>query len=411
MKDKISYKVLLHEKQYLKVIAANIVSRFGDSVDAIAFGWLVYTLTGSKEWLVVILAINQIPTILFQPFTGALMNKLNKKRLLVFCDISRGLIVFLIGLLFILHCINPWSLMLLSFLNFTIGSVRMPCGLSIIPKILKKEHYGFAMSTNQSMSRISELIGLGSSGLLIALCGAGGAVLIDGCSFILSGAILILLKVPGDDEQTKNSYFTELKEGFAYFRQNDVIICITVLCFFISMADVPWENLKSAFIKESLHLSVNALSVGSICMSIGLFAGMFAYPYITKKIKNKTVFILSGIIIGILFFFLVLSSGISFVPARLCAYGLTSFLYGTTSAAIDLALVVSLTCTVEPEFMGRAGGIFNAFASASSPVCAFILALAVPVFSINVIYLATGGITLLIFLTAQMCKAVQKIDI
>ena len=411
MKNKESYKAILQEKQYLKIICANIVSRFGDAVDSIAFGWLVYQLTGSKEWLVVILALNQVPAILFQPFAGALMNKLNKKRLLVLCDLGRGSLVLSIGLLYLLHSINPWLLMLLSILNFTIGSVRTPCALAIVPKILKKENYSFAMSLNQSASRISELIGFGSSGLLIAVLGAGGAVLIDGFSFIASGAVLLLLRVPEDGSVTENSYRTELKEGFAYFRKSPILICITTLCFFISMADVPWENLKSAYIQESLRMSVNALSVGSICMSVGLFAGMFVYPYISKIIRNKMIFISSGLIIGALYYFLVLSAMLPGTTAKLIVYGGTSLLYGITSAVIDLALVVSMMSSVEPEYMGRAGGIFNAFASASTPMGAFVLALAAPFFSVVQIYAVTGLAVILVFVGVMLLKPIRKIDL
>lgn len=411
MKSDSSYQAILKEKQYLKIIAANIISRFGDAVDAIAFGWLVYQLTGSKEWLVVILAVNQIPSVVFQPFAGALMNKLNKKRLLVLCDISRGLLVLAIGVLFLCHMLNPWLLLVLSFLNFTVGAVRMPCGLAIIPKVLKKENYSFAMSMNQSASKISELVGLGLSGAIIALLGAGGAVTIDAISFILSGAVLLLLQIPNDNEITKNNYITELKEGFAYFRKNDIVVCITILCFLISMAEVPWDNLKAAYIQETLRLSVNALSVGSICMSVGLFVGMFAYPYITKRVKNKTIFILSGAMIGVIYFLLVLSSGFPLVAAKLCSYGATSFVYGITSAMIDLALIVSLTSNVEPEFMGRAGGIFNALASSSTPVGAFVLALVTPFLPIPIIYIITGIIAVSVFAFSFFCRPVKKMSV
>lgn len=409
--NKSSYKAILQEKQYLKVISANIVSRFGDAVDSIAFGWLVYQLTGSKEWLVVILAVNQIPAIVFQPFAGAMMNKLNKKRLLVFCDICRGMIVLSIGFLYFFQNINPWVLMLLSFLNFTVGSIRIPCALSIVPKILKKENFSFAMSLNQSVSRISELIGLGSSGLLIALLGAGGAVLIDGFSFIGSAAILLLLKVPEDGETTKNSYLRELKEGFSYFRKSQILICITVICFFISLADVSWENLKSAYIQESLRLSVDALSVGSICMSVGLFIGMFLYPYVSKMIKNKKILIFSGLLIGLLYFSLVFSSIAPGVTTKLALYGGTSLLYGISSSAIDLAIGVSMMSNVEPEYMGRAGGIFNALASAATPMGAFILALAAPFLPVVSIYTAAGIIITLLFVGLNLYKPFRRISL
>ena len=55
MKADFYTRIIKTEKKFRYVIAANIVSRFGDSIDAIAYSWMVYTLTGSKAWLAVIL--------------------------------------------------------------------------------------------------------------------------------------------------------------------------------------------------------------------------------------------------------------------------------------------------------------------------------------------------------------------
>ena len=65
--QKISYRDVFKQKEYLKVIIANLISRFGDSLDAIAFTWLVYAITGSASWSASIFAMNQLPSILVQP--------------------------------------------------------------------------------------------------------------------------------------------------------------------------------------------------------------------------------------------------------------------------------------------------------------------------------------------------------
>lgn len=46
-----NYSVLLSEKQFLKLILANVVSRFGDSLDVIAYTWIMYEVTGSESLL------------------------------------------------------------------------------------------------------------------------------------------------------------------------------------------------------------------------------------------------------------------------------------------------------------------------------------------------------------------------
>lgn len=75
-----SYKDLFTEKQFLKSVIANTFGRLGDSIDSIAYSWMVYQITGSKTWLDIIWGVNTLPSILFQPFAGALIENLNQKR-------------------------------------------------------------------------------------------------------------------------------------------------------------------------------------------------------------------------------------------------------------------------------------------------------------------------------------------
>ncbi|WP_044914901.1 hypothetical protein [Butyrivibrio sp. WCE2006] len=65
---KITYKDILKIPNCRKLISSNLINRFGDSVDAIAFTWLVYQITGSATWSALIFGLNQLPGIFVQPF-------------------------------------------------------------------------------------------------------------------------------------------------------------------------------------------------------------------------------------------------------------------------------------------------------------------------------------------------------
>ena len=74
------YRDILRQKEFLKIILAGLVNRFGDSIDAIAFTWLVYAITGNAGWSALVFAVNQLPSVLVQPFAGALVEGMEKKR-------------------------------------------------------------------------------------------------------------------------------------------------------------------------------------------------------------------------------------------------------------------------------------------------------------------------------------------
>ena len=99
--EKRNYRALLSQKQYLKMLAADLISRFGDSLDAIAYSWIMYEITGSESLMAFIIGLNYIPTILLQPITGALIDRINKRMMMVITDLLRFGVVILFVVLYV----------------------------------------------------------------------------------------------------------------------------------------------------------------------------------------------------------------------------------------------------------------------------------------------------------------------
>lgn len=81
-----SYLKLKEYPDYLKNLSAGIINKIGDNFDMLAISWLIYELTGSKFWFAINFTINAIPNLIIQPFIGAYIEKVSKKRIMVFAD-------------------------------------------------------------------------------------------------------------------------------------------------------------------------------------------------------------------------------------------------------------------------------------------------------------------------------------
>ena len=415
MKADFYTRIIKTEKKFRYVIAANIVSRFGDSIDAIAYSWMVYTLTGSKAWLAVILGINMIPTVLFQPLGGALTEYFNKKKVIVICDFLRGFVVFLTGLFMLLGVLRPWHLIVLTFINSTIEALRIPNGMALLPLILSKDNYKAAMSLNQGASRTAELVGMGCAGLIIGSLGIGGALFIDAVTFIMSGIFFLFIKVTADNASVYHleldSYFASLKEGFHYFRSNDLAIMICFLCIILNLCTLPIENLQAAYISEYLKLDVFAMWVGSTAVTIGMITGALLLPVIGQKISDKWILLNGGVLIGLLYFAYVLVGFVSWDIGRYITYFAAAFIFGFVNSLFGVTMQVLLMTRVPEEMLGRISSIFNALACSSVPVGSFLLAGLSVALSIVQIYLLTGLFTILAFLLIGRLKGIKEIDV
>lgn len=181
--EKIGYRQILTQKEYCKLIAANIINRFGDSIDAIAFTWLVYQVTGSASWSAIIYALNMLPTILLQPFAGAAVEYRNKKKLMILSDIIRGLVVVVLAVSYLTGVVNPWVMAAFTLTISTVEAFCVPASTAVIPKILEKKYYEFGTSLNSVASTVMQLAGTAVAGVIIGFWGIGTAIFIDAVTF------------------------------------------------------------------------------------------------------------------------------------------------------------------------------------------------------------------------------------
>ena len=401
-------EIIKHEKNFRYMILANLISRFGDSVDAIAYSWMVYQLTGSTAWLSVILGVNMVPTVLFQPFSGALTEYFRKKRVIVICDIARGAVVFLTGLCMLFGVLKPWHLLVLTFLNSSIEALRIPNGLAILPQILKKENYKAAISMDQGVRRASELVGMGCAGIIIGSIGIGGALFVDAVTFLASGLLLLLLKVNEENNEKQRfrmkGYADSLKEGFTYFKTSRLAMMVCAICVAQNLCTLPIENLQAAYISEYLRLDVFAMSVGGTAITVGMIAGALLFPVITRRISEKQVLIWGGILIGLLYFVYLLIGTIPSDEGKYLGLFLAAFAFGVVNSVIGVMVQVIFVSRIPADFVGRISGIFNALACASLPVGSFLLAGLSAVFAIRELYLLTGILSIGLFLIINRPK-------
>lgn len=390
------------------MILANLISRFGDSVDAIAYSWMVYQLTGSTAWLSVILGVNMVPTVLFQPLGGALTEYFRKKRVIVLCDIARGAVVFLTGACMLLGILRPWHLLILTFANSTIEALRIPNGLAILPHILKKENYKAAISMDQGVRRTSELIGMGCAGIIIGGIGIGGALFVDAVTFLASGLLLSFLKVNEEKEEAHRfqmkGYLGTLREGFTYFKTSRLAMTVCAVCVAQNLCTLPIENLQAAYISEYLRLDVFAMSVGGTAMTIGMISGALLLPALSQRISERQILIWGGVLIGLLYFVYLLIGGIPSDEGKYAGYFIAAFVFGTVNSVIGVTVQVIFVSRVPEDFVGRISGIFNALACASLPTGSFLLAGVSAVFAVRELYLLTGILSIALFLLMNRTK-------
>ena len=186
---KTDYRKLLSETDYRRLLISTAVNRFGDSLDAVAFAWLVYKITQNGAWSAIVFGLNILPNVIVSPFAGAVVERLNKKNVIVFTHILRAMLLTSVLAVFVSGHVNGWVMAAFTIAVSTIESFNMPASTSFIPMIVKNEDLTKAMSLNSMVSGAVTMLGTGLAGIIIAKVSLSFVMIVDIVTFVISAFI------------------------------------------------------------------------------------------------------------------------------------------------------------------------------------------------------------------------------
>ncbi len=271
-------KAVLHSfkyRNYRLFFAGQTVSLIGTWMQSIAISWLVYHLTNSAFLLGLVGFFSQIPSFILTPFTGVLVDRWNRHRILVVTQTLSMIQAFILAFLTLTGTINVLAIVLLSLSLGLINAFDMPARQAfVIEMVEKKEDLPNAIALNSSMVNVARFIGPAVAGLLVAAVGEGFCFLINGISYI--AAIIALLAMRVSKIAIKvgvRNIPKDFKEGFKYSFGFAPIRSILLLLGLVSLIGMPYTVLMPIFAKDILHGGANELGFLMAAAGIGALIG------------------------------------------------------------------------------------------------------------------------------------------
>lgn len=400
-------KEIFMYKDFTRLYIANTISRFGDSVDMIAYSYLVYLLTGSEVLLATVFIFNVLPNIIFSTFAGTVVDFFSKKNIVILGDLLRASLVLLAAVLHLNNLLLTWHLFSLTFLNSTIETFVSPCKFSTIPKLIDEKHYLLVNSSLRSITNLVELIGLASAGIIIGFIGVSGALILDAITFLISSMIISLVKFPHEKKiaLTKSNYSSAYKEGIKFTFNNKVILALVISMALLNFLLTPMNALLPAYVKDILLMGPEGISYFSISFAIGgIFGGIIAGK-IGEKLSLKRMIAIGLLLGGVSYTCLGLPI---FIPLLnniliICIFALLLGLFIPFASA---GLSTFLMKIIPKDMLARVGAVMNMFGQCATPLGALASAIIVAFFPLSGVILISG--MLFIFTTIIPVKALSK---
>lgn len=411
-KEKIGYRDIFRQKEYMKMILAALINRFGDSIDAIASAWIVYELTSSAAWSAVMYGINRIPSIVVTPFVGAWVEGRNKKKIMVITDFIRAMCVALIATGYQFDFLNVGILVLTTVIISTVEAFRGPANTALTPKVLERKYYEYGMSLMSVACSVVELIGMGAAAGIIAVLGTAGAIYVDMATFALSALIILTVRTKENAAQKQKfdakEYMKNFGDGVAYARKEKTVFFFCGIAVYLNAVLVPFNSMQAALVEEILGGGAEVLSVLGIALTVGMMLGTSLYPLIGKMLNSRRCLTLCCLGLGLYY--------IGFVAAKplyansWLMYGyvaVASFLCGIMVSIFSSFLNVEFLKKVDETYLARAASIMTSLSSIAVPVASFVISAVATSVRIDWLFVAAGLLAILacpLFLSSKVMR-------
>ena len=353
---------------FLLLWQGQLVSILGDVVYSIALGFWILQKTGSTALMGALMAASVLPRILASPVAGVVVDRFNRRRLMIWMDVIRGAAVVAVGVAAVFGFLQVWMVFAAGVIIGLCGAFFSPAVSSVIPDITAKTKVVQANSVFSMLGTGGNIVGNSAGGALFQLLGAPLLFLFNGVSYLFSAANLLFARFPRVVHAQQEMHFgTDLRNGFAFVWKirglRYLLVTAAVLNFFASMAIMLFLPLY----QKNPALGPVKYGIAMAVFTGGMFLGMALTSAVKiPAARRSSLFALGGIVTS--------ACLIAFPFVGNFALGTVLLgVAGFANAIINVFIMAVMQLAVPQDMRGKVFALLNMLTQGLTPI-AFALA-------------------------------------
>ncbi|WP_308721758.1 MFS transporter [Paenibacillus polysaccharolyticus] len=330
-------------------VSAQIVSPIAESFSTILITWTIWKESNSTTLLALTLILTTIPQIIFGMVAGVATDRFNRKKIVMFCNAIRAVLMVVMGLLAFSSLLNEIIFMLASFILGFLRLFAMTAYRAAMPGIVHKEQLMKANSITNSVRMGFWLIGPLFAGFSLTLLSTGQIMIMNAILFIISVFLLLPVQIKQVKVEHKNkNLFKDLGVGLKLVSQDRLIFSIFITFAAFTCFGRGIAHLGNLMVSNEIGLDSSGFGVLSSADGFGYLIAGIIMARLAIKNKYRTMMLawLGG---GIAFLFMPFSDSI-WLPLILL------FMVGITQPFVDVPLVTLVQQRVADEHLGKVFG-------------------------------------------------------
>ena len=212
---------------------ANAMSNIGTWAQRVAQDWLVLELTHNNgTYLGLVTAIQFAPVLIFSLQGGAMADRVDKRKLLIWTNIVAALACYTLGILVVTHHIKLWHVFACAAVLGISSAIDAPIRQSFTAEIVGHSDVANAVSLNSANFNAGRLVGPALSGFLIARFSTGPSFLINATTYLFVILSLLFMRPSDFFIQKKEETLGTIREGLRYALARPDLYVVMLLVFF-----------------------------------------------------------------------------------------------------------------------------------------------------------------------------------
>ena len=213
------YAQVLRIPAFRALWISQMLATFGEAVARVALPLLAFDMTNSARMASQVLVASLLPMVVLAPISGVLVDRLDRKKLMIVTDVVRAVLVLSIP-----FCREAWQVAVVAMLVATNDAIWRPAALAAVPVAVPPGQLVTALSITQVGSNILRVAGPAIGGVIVGFAGPRPAFFLQGACFLLAAIAMVPMVLPPIVEPTERERISAaMWQGLSTVKSNPVV--------------------------------------------------------------------------------------------------------------------------------------------------------------------------------------------
>ena len=361
-------RLILQKRPLRFVFAANVISMLGSGMNSAAVAWTILQKTHSEMALGTFAVLQTIPAMLMLPFTGVLIDREDRRRLVMMLDAARAVVIAVVAVLAFTHRVQVWQLYLMNTLVAAGFWMFWPTITALIQELTPEGEFVHSNTLLLAGVQGGWMIAGAIVGFVYEHIGLGGVLLIDVSTYVVSFLCYFAVRqgrhvVPraaelkhdlAAAETTIEKFLREMREGLVFLRDHRPVVFLGTSWALFLGAMMTGVVVTAPLSDRVFHAGASGYGWLNGGWGVGAFLSAVYAPFLVARVGARSLIAVSMLLLTVA---MALSPFSPWLAIAVLLYGTMGSARGVSGVAMNTSLMEQ----VPRHFMGRVQNTFYFF--------------------------------------------------